>query len=60
MATARKGHQHRCPGCLSADTVSYWDIKRANPGPYDDLCNLVYREFYPDARKCVDCGEVWW
>jgi Zn ribbon nucleic-acid-binding protein len=47
----------QCPACASIDTVSYWDIK-ANQG--NSISILVTKQYYPDARKCVDCEHVWW
>lgn len=49
-----------CPSCKSPDTVSYWDIKQPEPSSTLALTTAIYREHYPNARKCVDCEHVWW
>lgn len=46
-----------CPACSSPDTVSYWDIKANRE--LGSMSRLL-QEFYPNARKCVDCEHVWW
>ena len=46
-----------CPNCDSADVVDYWKIKANQTGT---LAELVLQLHYPDARKCGDCGLVWW
>ena len=56
-----------CPRCSSVDTVAYWDIKRPKPDRLSliaitlaQINDHVFRELYPNARKCVDCEHVWW
>lgn len=57
--------QHHCPKCDSPDTVSYWSIKSAPVASGSkqhtvDSMTSVLMNYYPDARKCVDCKAVWW
>lgn len=49
------GFQMRCcPICCSPDTVSYWAKVD------DSLIVHVYKRYYPNARRCIDCEHVWW
>ena len=41
-----------CPRCNSPDTVAY----PFGTSPVAD----IYRRYYPNARKCVDCERTWW
>lgn len=47
----------RCPRCKSPDTVSYWTKQDMES---KSLRFVVIIEWYPNARKCVDCEHVWW
>lgn len=48
-----------CPRCWSPDTVSYWAKKTATDNVIRSTIDAVYREHYPNARRCVDCEFVW-
>ena len=47
---------YRCRFCGSADTVGYWDI-RENRDDHSHMTETC-RQYYPNARKCIDCGFV--
>lgn len=49
---AKADGRQRCPRCGSPDTIEY-------PWKKDWFADLI-RQWYPSARKCVDCENVWW
>ncbi len=58
--TTKEREANRCPRCLSADTVGYWDKPSNDPNVIRRTITAVYQSHYPNARKCIDCEQVWW